>query len=149
MGNYNTAFAGVLVQLPFIDEVRKARARETTADAQHAFHQVEILRSEQRENRLRLQHAIAELSIQAELSDLDESIAEDELKSMLIQLRQGNPTGPPPTPKEEQTSRLQERQRYLAILDAKLQVRRSQISLLRQAGELSTWLQSLTQPALR
>lgn len=44
-----------------MDRVRSAGARESIADASRAAHQLEALKDEQRENRFKLQHSIAEL----------------------------------------------------------------------------------------
>jgi outer membrane protein TolC len=143
-GDYDTLAVGVQLQLPFLDRGRKAKASESMADALHAVHEVAFLRNQQSESRLKLQHSIAELSTRAELVELDQGIAQDQLNAMLIQLKAGNghDASPPMTPKEEQNARLQERQRYLDILDAKLQLREAQIYLLRQTGELEGWLKS-------
>ena len=53
------------------------------------------------------------------------------------------------TPKDEQTSRIAEREKFLAVLDAGFQMRQTQINLMRQTGDLETWLKSaaLLQPA--
>jgi len=116
------------------------------ADAFHATHETAYLRDQQSEGRLKLQHSIAELSTRAELAELDQGIAQDQLDAMLIQLQSGsgNSAAPPMTPKDEQSARIQERQRRLEVLDADLQLREAQISLLRQTGELDGWLRSLT-----
>jgi hypothetical protein len=49
----------------------------------------------------------------------------------------------PLTPMVEQNAHLQERQRYLDVLDAELQLQKAQISFLRQTGILNEWLKSL------
>ena len=51
--------------------------------------------------------------------------------------------GPPITPKEELTARLQERQKFIDLLDAKDQVIKTGISLMRQTGRLDDWLRTL------
>jgi hypothetical protein len=52
------------------------------------------------------------------------------------------------TPKDEQTARIQERQRFLEVLDAEFQLRQTQIYLLRQNGELEDWLKSTTHASI-
>jgi hypothetical protein len=49
------------------------------------------------------------------------------------------------TPKDEQNARIQERQRFLELLDADFQLRQTQINLLRQNGQLEDWLKSAAQ----
>ena len=52
-------------------------------------------------------------------------------------------SAPPMTPKHEMNARIQGRQRYLEMLDATMQFKEAQILLLRQTGELESWIQSL------
>lgn len=144
-GNYNTAFAGVSIQMPFFDRTRKAKALGSLADAEHAEHTVDFLRGQQSETRIKLQHSIMELAAKAELAELDQGIAQDQLDAMLVQLKSGSGSNAalPMTPKDEQNSRIQERQRYLEMLDATFQLRQAQIYLLRQTGQLQSWIQSV------
>jgi outer membrane protein TolC len=144
-GNYNTAYAAVQVQLPFLDRTHKEKARESMADAQHAEHTVEYLRQQQTVTRVNLQHSIAELATKAELAKLDQSIAQDQLDAILIQLTAGSGRGstPPMTPKDEENARIQERQHYLEMLDAAFQLRQAEITLLRQTGQLANWIMSV------
>jgi hypothetical protein len=44
---------------------------------------------------------------------------------------------------DEQNARIQERQRFIDLVDATYQLRDAQLSLLRQTGQLETWLQSV------
>jgi hypothetical protein len=46
------------------------------------------------------------------------------------------------TPKDKMNTRILERQRYLEMLDATLQLLEAQIYLLRQTGQLESWIQS-------
>jgi outer membrane protein TolC len=143
-GDYNTLELGVQIQIPFLDRSRKAKASESMTDALHAEHQAAYLRDQLSENRLKLQHSIAELTTKAELAELDQGIAQDQLDAMLLQLKEGNGNSAAPqmTPKDEQNTRIQERQKYLDVLDAKLQLRETEIYLLRQTDELEAWVQS-------
>ena len=145
-GDYNTLAAGVQITLPFLDRTRSAKARESLADAQHAEHELDFLRDQQSEARLSQQHIIVELETKAGLAELDEEIAQDQFNAITIQLSTngGNSVVPPLTLKDEQNARIQERQRYLDVLDAKLQLQEAQITLLRQTGRLSEWLKSLS-----
>ena len=143
-GDYNTLAAGVQISLPILDRTRSAKARESLADAQHAEHERDFLRDQQSEARLNQQHVIVELETKAELAELDEEIAQDQLNTITIQLSTngGNSVVPPLTLKDEQNAHIQERQRYLDVLDAELQLQEAQISLLRQTGRLNEWLKA-------
>jgi outer membrane protein TolC len=138
-GNYNTVNIGVQIQLPLIDRVRRAAARESRADASRAELDLDNLRAEQIGGRLALKRSLPELATKVDLAQLDLDIAQNELTSTTIQQR-GATGRPPITPKEEQTAHIDERQRYLDLLDAKLRSEKAQINYLRQTGKLGTWV---------
>jgi len=48
------------------------------------------------------------------------------------------------TPKDEQKARINEREKYLGVVDANYQLRQAEIHLMRQTGQLLTWLRSTT-----
>ena len=143
-GDYNTLAVGVQIQLPFLDRGRKARANQSMSDSQHAQHEATYLREQQSESRLKLRHSLAELTTKTELAELEQGIAQDQLSAILVQSAYGtgNNSAPLMTPKDEQNARIQERQKYLELLDTKLQLRQAQISLLRQTGALEDWIRS-------
>jgi hypothetical protein len=140
-GNYNSASIGLQIQFPLLDKVRNSAARESTADALRAANDLAGLRSEQEQGRKKLLRSIAELDAMAELAGLEQNIAQTELNSTVIELK-GKAGGPILTPKDEMNAHIQERQKYLDLLDARLQLQKAEISLLRQTGKLEKWLQS-------
>jgi hypothetical protein len=144
-GNYNAAALGVQIQLPFLDAARRARSQESVADASRAVHEASLLRSRQGEEHLRLLQSLAELSIKAELASVDKTIAEEQLKATLLQLESSVSQGRPMTPKDEQSARLQERQKYVDMLDAQAELQKSQIYLLRQTNQLERWFNAARQ----
>jgi len=60
--------------------------------------------------------------------------------------RLANPDAPQMTPRDEQNAHLQERQRFIELMDAELQLRQTEISLMRQNGELGPWLGTMISP---
>jgi hypothetical protein len=46
------------------------------------------------------------------------------------------------TPEDEQNARVSEREKYLGVVDAGYQLHQAEIHLLRQTGELLSWLKS-------
>ena len=145
-GNYNTTNIGVQIQIPLIDRVRRAAARESRADASRALLDLENLRAEQNGGRAALKRSLPELATKVDLAQLDLDIAQNELASTTIQLR-GATGRPPLTPKEEQTAHIDERQRYLDLLEAKLRSEKAEINYLRQIGSLGTWIDPESSPA--
>ena len=142
-GNYNTASIGVQIQLPLLDEVRKASARQSAADAARAALDLDSFRKGEAEGRRKLQRSAAELEVKAKLAELNYGIAQDELQSILIRLHAADGSLPV-TPKEEQNAHIEERQKYLELIDAKGEVMKAEVSYLRQSGQLESWLQSST-----
>jgi outer membrane protein TolC len=145
-GNYNSASVGVDIKFPIFDRVRAAAARQSAADAARQELDLDAQREKQAAGGLTLERAAQELGVKAQLAELDYGIAHDQLESVLIASR--NLTGGPPmTPKEVEQTRIQERQKYLEMLDTRLDAARAGIEYLRQAGELQKWLHSLNPAA--
>jgi outer membrane protein TolC len=130
------------LSLPLLDMGRRAKARESAAEAVHLEHEATYDRDQVSEGRLKLQHSSDELAARADLASLDRDLAQQQLEVILVQAASGSSTGPLITPKDEESARIQERQRYVEMLDADFQLRQTKIQLLRQTGELDGWLNS-------
>ena len=144
---HNNAGIGIQIQLPIFDMAHRAKARQSAADAAHAEHEADMARDQFFEGRLKIQHSTAELAARAEVATLDQQLAQQQLDALLVQLKSGtgNSSAPQMTPKDEQTSRIAEREKFLTVLDANFQMRQAEINLLRQTGELEGWLKSAAQ----
>jgi hypothetical protein len=140
----NNAEVGIQITLPIFDMVHRSKARVSAADAVRALHDADQQRDQFLDGRLRLQHATAELAARSEVAELDQQLAQQQLDAMLVQLQSGNgnSSGKQMTPKDEQTARIAEREKYLSVLDMTLQLRQTQINLMRQTGQLESWLKS-------
>ena len=99
----------------------------------------------QKVTRMNLQRSISELAAKAELAELDQGIAQDQLNATLVQLTTGSgrASAPPITLKDELKARIRERQRYLEVPDATFQLREAEIHLLRQTGQLDDRIRSV------
>jgi len=141
----NNAEIGVQINLPLFDMVRRAKGRESAADAVHALRDADQQRDQFLEGRLKLKHSTAELAARVEVANLDQQLAQQQLDAMLVQLQagNGNASGRQMSPKDEQNARIAEREKFLSVLDMTLQMRQAQINLLRQTGQLEPWLKSL------
>jgi hypothetical protein len=147
----NNAAVGVQITIPLYDMVHRAKARESAADAAHAQHEADSIRDQFLDSRIRARHTAAELSTRAEIASLDQQLARQQLEVLLVQLRSGtgNLSGPQMSPKDEQTVRIAEREKFVAVLNANFEAQAAEIGLLRSAGELETWIAASlrTQPA--
>jgi len=133
---------GVQINLPIFDRARAARARESAADAAHALHEAQNAQIDALNGQSLLRHSIDELQTQAEVASLQQQLAQQQLNILQQQLKSGNPGGPQMTPADEQNARISEREKYLGVVDAGYQLRQAEIHLLRQTGELLSWLKS-------
>ena len=141
---YNAAALGIQITLPILDYTHKAKARQAAADAVRATHEADQERDQFTEGRLRTQRSTLELAARAEVASLDQELARQQLDILELQLQTTATGAAPMTPKDEQNARLTERDKYLALLDAQFQMRQAQIDLLRQTGDLESWLKSTT-----
>jgi outer membrane protein TolC len=139
----NEEAAGVQITVPVFDKGRQARARESAADAAHAFHEAENAQFLELDSRPRLNHSLAELQARTEVAQLDQQLAQQQLDALTAQLNSSssNPNGPQLTPKDEWNSRIAEGEKSLALIDANYQLTEAEINLMRQTGQLASWLQ--------
>lgn len=141
---HNNFGVGIQITLPIFDMGQRAKARESAADASHAEHEADVARDDFLEGRQKVLHATAELAARAQVASLDQQLAEQQLQVLQVQLKTGtgSSSGPQMTPKDEQTSRIAEREKFLTMLDANFEMRKAEINLLRQTGELEDWVKS-------
>ena len=137
----NEEAIAIQINLPLYDKARKAKARQTVADAAHALHEAEGNRIAVLDAQTKLSHSVAELTARAEVAQLEQQLAQQQLEVLEIQLN-APPTGSGPlmTPKDEQNQRISERDKYLQVVDTDFQLQQAEISLLRQTGRLQEWL---------
>jgi outer membrane protein TolC len=133
---------GIQITVPIMDRSRAARARESAADAAHALHDAQNAQITALDGQSRLRHTISELQAQAEVATLVQQLAQQQLNILQQQLKSGNPGGQQMTPADEQNARISEREKFLGVVDASYQLRQAEIHLLRQTGQLITWLKS-------
>jgi outer membrane protein TolC len=152
LNNYNAFYShplqpnnfGIAAQitLPLFNAVTTAHERETAADAAHADMQAEQTRETAEEQVVQLQESFPELRLQAHIADLQAQLSEQQLQSVLLQLKNppATPTGAPLTPADEMQARINERVRYSDALDARFALLKAQLSFLRSRGGLADWI---------
>ncbi|MEK6398141.1 MAG: hypothetical protein V4734_08655, partial [Terriglobus sp.] len=140
----NSLGFGLQFNIPLLDMGHRAKARASAADAAKAFADADLQRGVYREGRAKLQNASRELDLRAQLARDDREIAEDQLETLQLQMNQqgGSGQGPQVTPKDQLNAELQERQKYLEVLAAELQLRQTQTNLMRQTNTLGDWILS-------
>jgi outer membrane protein TolC len=143
----NNAAVGVQITIPLYDVAHRAKERESAAEAARAQHEADSIRDQFFDSRMRARHTAAELSARAEIATLDQQLAQQQLDIMLVQLKagSGNLSNPQMTPKDEQTARIAEREKFVALLNANFEAEQAAIGLLRATGELEAWISETTQ----
>jgi outer membrane protein TolC len=139
---YNNAGVGVQITWPMFDRSRKARADQTAAEAAHAELQARVARDEQQDGQIRLERATIELAAKAEVAELEQQLAQQQLSVLRIQLQANaaTPTGPQMTPKDEANAEIGERQKFVDVLDSRMDLLKARVNLLRASGTLEDWL---------
>jgi outer membrane protein TolC len=140
----DAASVGIQIQIPLFDRAHQDKARAAEAEAARSRYEAEDQRNQFLEGRFKLRHSIAELEAKSDLAQIDHEIAQDQLDTVLIQLSSATSGtgGQTMTPKDEQSARVQERQRTIDLLNSQLEVRQAQVNLMRQTGTLDDWLAS-------
>jgi len=138
----NALEVGIQIQIPLFDRAHQDRARTAAADAAHSLYEAENQKNQFLEGRFKLRRSTAELADRIEIATDDQEIAQEQLNAVLVQLTadSGNNGQPQMTPKDEQSARLQERARYVDLLDAQFELQQAQVNLMRQSGVLDEWL---------
>jgi len=140
----NQSVFAIQIVLPLYDRVHQAKARESAADASHAYQEARNAQFLSFDGQSKLRHSIEELQANADVAGLEQQLSQQQLEILRVQLRGTTPDGPQMTPKDEQNALIGERDKYLAVIDAAYQLRQAEISLLRQTGGLTAWLKSLS-----
>ena len=147
----NALSAGVSIQIPLFDRGHQDKAHESAAEATRARFEAEEQRNQFFEGQLKLRHSIDELQANSKVAEDYRDIAQAKLEAVMVQLgaNAGDPNKPQLTPKDEQNARLQERQRFVELLNMQFQLSQAQVNLMRQTGQLEPWLKTaVTQPGV-
>jgi outer membrane protein TolC len=150
---YYPSFAGksenavsvyVELTIPIYDRRHQDEANEARAEASRAYFESETQRDQFLEGRKKLRRSAAELAKRSDLAEIDQSIAQEQLKSVLAQLSadSGSSSSQQMTPEDEQNARLTEGLRSVDLLSAQFQLSQAKVNLLRQTGQLDNWLKS-------
>jgi outer membrane protein TolC len=136
---------GLQINIPLLDASRRDKARQSSAEAAHAAAEADQTRDQTSEQVLRLQKSLGELAAAERVAALQSELAQDQLEAVTteIQTGGGNPNTAPLTPKDEQQAHINERNRYVDMLDAKFQLTEAQLSLLRALGKIEDWAKTI------
>jgi outer membrane protein TolC len=158
LNNYTTYFNnftpnnvsfGLQIQVPLFDIGQRDKARQSSTEALRSRVEAEQARQQNDIQIANLTGNLRELDALADVANLKQEIADEQLKAVLAQLELGNGSGSGPgaqpqlTPKAEQLARIDERQKYEDALDAGFDLAKARLSLLRALGHMDDWLHEL------
>ncbi len=140
----NNLGIGVQISVPLFDASRRSRAAQSAAEAVRAQRAADQTRDQMLESTLQLQHGLRELAAQQQVASLERQLAQDQLDTVLTQMKSGSgsPSTPPMTPKDAAMARISERQKYINLLDVDFQLTQAQLNLLRATGRIESWVRS-------
>jgi outer membrane protein TolC len=141
---YNNAGIGVQVSWPLFDRALKDKAKESAADAAHAFADYDNARIKDQEGHTQLARSTLTLAAKTEVADLQQQLASQQLATIQTQLQASaaNPNVPQRTPKDQANAEIDERGKYVALLNSRYDLEQAQVQLMRAEGNLDTWLRN-------
>lgn len=139
---YNNAGIGVQVSWPIFDRSRKDHAAETAADALHARAEADLARLNEQDGHAQLARSTAELAAKAEVATLEQQLAQQQLDVIRTQLQASAATtgSPQRTPRDQANAAIDERRKFVDLIDARFQLQQAQVQLLHAQGTLDPWL---------
>ena len=149
---HNNFNVGIQITLPLFDATRKAKAKGSSAEAVQATAEADQLRDQAGEQILQLQKSVAELTAQEQVAELQNELAQDQLDAITTQLHlgSGTPGAAAPLPKDEQGAHINERSRFVDVLETRFQLTQARLSLLRSMGRIEDWAKAVpAAPPLR
>jgi hypothetical protein len=140
----NAVSVGIEMLIPIYDRRHQDEANEAKAEASRAYFESETQRDQFLEGRKKLRRSATELAVRSDLAEIDQQLAQEQLKSVLAQLsaESGSSSGPQLTPEDEQNARLKAGQQMVDLLSTQFQLSQAKVNLLRQTGQLDSWLKS-------
>jgi len=141
---YNNAGIGVQISWPIFDHALRAKAQESAADAAHAFAEYDSARIKDEEGHAQLGHSTRTLAVKAEVADLEQQLASQQLASIQTQLQASaaNTNGPQRTPKDQANAEIDERGKFVTLLNSRFDLQQAQVQLMRAQGSLDSWLRA-------
>ncbi len=147
----NNYTIGISFTIPILDLSHRGKARESAAEALHARIEAEQADRQNDLNIILLNDSLRELDVVAEIAELKKEIAAEQVKSIEIQLNEGNGSSQTPqaSPRSEQLAKIDERQKYIESEDANFDLNKARLNLVKALGHMQDWLQSIdaVQPA--
>lgn len=143
----NNATLGVAIRFPFLNYPQRARAEAADAEAVKAQRQTEVTKSQVSTDTLKLARAARQLAAAEQVAQLDFQLAEAQVDAVQTRIQSGapgaavpgQPSAPPPGPRDLGMARIQSNDKYSTYLDTSFELQKVRLQLLRAAGKLEDW----------
>lgn len=136
---------GLQITLPVFDPERRARAKQSAAEAVRSQREANVLRDQAAEGNLKMINSLQEVSARETIARLESEISSEQLKTIITQLQASTTTNqlaPQLSPKDEQNARIDERGKFVQLLAARQDLTHLHLDLLRASGGLEEWVRS-------
>ncbi len=130
----NNATIGVSIRFPLFNASQRSRAQAADADALKASKQAEAARNQVSEETLRLQRSVAQMQAARDVAQLEYEIAQKNLTAVQTRIDAGTATL-----HDLGDARSLASERFIALQDVTFELERSQLGVLRAAGDLEKW----------
>lgn len=130
----NNFSGGMSLRIPIFNSIQKDRAQEAEADALTAKKQAELAKDRVREDTLKLQRSLRQLSAARDVAKLEWEVSQGDLEAVKGKVQTGEANT-----RDEQNAELDSDDKHAAYLDAEFELSRAQLQLLRLTGELENW----------
>lgn len=142
----NNFGVGIQITFPLFDASRRAKARESAAEAASARIQAEQAKNQVSEQLSALGHSLNELKAQRRLARLESDLAGQQLATVESEMKAGtgSPNASPVSPKDEQLARINAEERFQNAVKANLTLLRAQLGLMRATGTIENWANTAT-----
>jgi outer membrane protein TolC len=114
--------------------VQKAKAQQADADTMVARKQAELTKDQVREDALKLQRSLRELSAARDVAKLEWEVSQGDLEAVKARVQTGEANT-----RDEQNAELDIDDKQAAYLDAEFELSRAELQLLRLTGQLESW----------
>jgi len=130
----NNFSGGINLRIPVFNAVQKAKAQEADADAMTAKKQADLTANRVREDTLKLQRSLRQLSAACDVAKLEWEVSQGDLEGVQSRLQTGQANV-----RDQQNAELDADDKHAAYLDAEYELSRAELQLLRLTGELENW----------
>jgi len=131
----NNATVGVVLRFPFLNFSQRAHAQAADAEALKAKKQAEAAKNQVSEETLRLQRSVQQLQAAQEVAQLEYEISKSNLDAIETRAESGTANL-----HDLDLARTQHDEHLVTLQDTNFELERTRIALLRQTGELESWV---------